>query len=60
MAKSARTCLTRNNGEAEDVEHFIMRCSNYEGPRRSMLADVRTEIDRSSIALTSASFDTMS
>jgi hypothetical protein len=36
-----------------------MQCSNYEGRRRSMMADVRTVIDRSSIALISAIFDTM-
>jgi hypothetical protein len=58
--RAIRTCLTCNNGEVEDVEHFIMRCSNYEGPRRSMMADVRTVIDRSSIALTPAIFDAMS
>jgi hypothetical protein len=58
--KEIRTCLVCNNGEVEDVEHFIMRCSSYDKPRDSMLADIRTVIDRSPIALDAPGFDAMS
>jgi hypothetical protein len=58
--KATRTCPACNNGEIEDVEHFIMRCPDYESPRRSMMADVRMMIDRSPIALNAVNFDAMS
>ena len=58
--KVTRTCHTCNNGEIEDVEHFIMRCPSYDNPRNNMLTDVRTVIDRSPIALNAAGFDAMS
>jgi hypothetical protein len=52
--RATRTCPTCKNGEVEDVECFLMRCPDYESPRRSFMADVRMVIrfiDRSPIAL---------
>ena len=58
--KAMRTCLTCNNGQVEDVEHFIMQCSSYENHRRTMMADARRTLHRSPAVLTAASFDAMS
>jgi hypothetical protein len=58
--KATRTCVTCNNDQVEDVEHFIMRCPSYEGPRRVMISDARKIFERSTAAITAASFDAMS
>jgi hypothetical protein len=49
-----------NNGQVEDVEHFIMRCPSYENHRRTMLTDVRKTLNRTQAGLTAAGFDAMS
>jgi hypothetical protein len=58
--KPTRTCPTCNNGQVEDVEHFIMRCPSYDTPRGVMLSDARKALDRSPADLTASVFGAMS
>jgi hypothetical protein len=58
--KAIRICLTRNDGEGEDVEHLIMQYLSDESLCWSILVDVRTVFDRRSNVLKSTSFDAVS
>jgi hypothetical protein len=57
--KETRICLACDNGQLEDVEHFIMDCPMYDAHRQRMLAQVDSALGQSPAALQLEDFSGM-